>query len=97
MHRIAVQMNHVPAARLSAERMKSWPTLEAAVDIKIEDQAKFVEGWRDTVPRRGENRKNAQTSASSESEAERQTGIRHQQVSRWSHTWPTRQLIASGS
>jgi len=32
-----------------AKKTKDWPTLEAAVDQKIEDQTEFVRWWDETV------------------------------------------------
>jgi hypothetical protein len=32
-----------------AKRVKDWPTLEKAVDTKIDDQAEFVGWWRRAV------------------------------------------------
>jgi hypothetical protein len=34
-------------------RSKDWPTLETAVDTKIEDQAEFVRWWEENVRRAG--------------------------------------------
>jgi hypothetical protein len=32
-----------------AKRVKDWPTLETAVEAKIEDQREFVRWWKETV------------------------------------------------
>jgi hypothetical protein len=39
-----------------AQRVKDWPTLETAVDTKIEDQKEFVRWWRETVDKPGGDR-----------------------------------------
>ena len=72
-----------------AKKVKDWPLLVEAVDRKIEDQAEFV-GWWDVKvsPNRGGDRKSENQKLRSEfliplSEAEKQTEISQQQVSRW--------------
>jgi hypothetical protein len=54
--------------------VKDWPTLETAVDTKIEDQAEFVRWWETEL-----------SAGLRQAQLEEQTGIMHQQVSRWSH------------
>lgn len=39
-----------------AKRLKEWPTLEAAVDAKMEEQRNFIAWWKNTVRRRGGDR-----------------------------------------
>jgi hypothetical protein len=57
-----------------AKRVKDWPTLEEAVDIKIEDQTAFAAWWEAE-----------QCADRRMPQLESETGIRHQQVSRWRH------------
>jgi hypothetical protein len=69
-----------------AKRVKDWPTLETAIDCKIEDQEEFVKWWRDAV--RGAGGKEAQAIGAElrqlvRDDAEASTGIKNQQVSRW--------------
>ena len=37
--------------------MKDWPTLETAIDQKLDDQEEFVKWWRDAVQRPGGDKK----------------------------------------
>lgn len=78
-----------------AKRIKDWPTLEIAIDRKIEDQAEFVKWWGETVKPHGGDRKSDQVPRSAHllsfSEAEESTGIKHQQVSRWAKALKDRQ------
>ncbi len=70
-----------------AKRVKDWPTLEAAVASKLEDQTEFVRWWDEKVTvNHGagrSNKKNAVPGSFSVSEAEKQTKISQQQVSKW--------------
>lgn len=72
-----------------AKRVKDWPTLETAVQQKLEDQAEFVRWWKEKVSvrhgmGRGKgNKKNPDLGSFSVEEAEAHTGIRQQQVSKW--------------
>lgn len=77
-----------------AKRVKDWPTLETAVETKIEDQAEFVRWWRETV--RPPGGKEAQAIGAGRGQlvrddAESLTGISHQQVSRWSKSLKDRE------
>lgn len=70
-----------------AKRVKDWPTLEAAIDQKLEEQAEFVRWWDERVgvnhgAGRG-NKNNADPRCFSRSDAEALTGITQQQVSKW--------------
>ena len=82
------QKTHVKDAKLDAvieyaQRVKDWPTLETAVDQKIEEQEEFVRWWRDNV--RGKGKKSNSTDPRYfQEKAEELTGIKHQQVSKWS-------------
>jgi phage N-6-adenine-methyltransferase len=67
-----------------ARRIKDWPKLEEAVDLKIEEQRRFVAWWGATVQRPGGDRQSQhspRTRLMLCSEAERLTGMRHQRVS----------------
>lgn len=69
-----------------AKKVRDWPTLETAVDAKMEDQAEFVRWWRETVtPNHGGNRKDQVRRAGhlTFEQAEAATAITHQQVSKW--------------
>lgn len=69
-----------------AKRVHDWPTLEAAVDQKIEEQVEFVRWWRETVSVNhgaGRGKKNADLGCFSLSDAEALTNITQQQVSKW--------------
>lgn len=67
-----------------AKRVKDWPTLERAVDEKIEEQAEFVQWWSENVSaNHGGNRKSRDLRTCSLADAEAATGISNQQVSRW--------------
>jgi hypothetical protein len=70
-----------------AKTVKDWPSLEIAVEKKMEDQAEFVRWWDETVgARHGAgrgNKNNADQGCFSKEQAETQTGITQQQVSKW--------------
>ena len=72
-----------------AKQLKDWPLLETAVDAKIEEQAQFVVWWDANVSaRKGGDRKSKDQKPRSEflisrPDAEKQTEISQQQVSRW--------------
>lgn len=70
-----------------AKRVKDWPTLETAVDAKIEDQREFVRWWKETVraaETAGRHKvANADRGLLPMGAAEKRTGISQQQVSRW--------------
>lgn len=70
-----------------AKSVQDWPTLEAAVDQKLEQIREFVRWWDETVGvRHGAgrgNKKNDDPRSFSSSDAESLTGITQQQVSRW--------------
>ncbi len=68
-----------------AKRIKNWPSLEIAIDKKMEDQTEFVRWWGETVT---PNRHNLDPNrsprpATSVEDAESLTGITKQQVSKW--------------
>ncbi len=67
-----------------AKKVKDWPTLETAIEQKMEDQTEFVRWWAETVRPGGRPTK---TSADprwlSQEDAESHTEIAHQQVSKW--------------
>lgn len=69
------------------EPAKDWPLLEQAVDTKIEEQAEFVQWWRDTIGKNyGGKRRGNQVPRTADlnlTQAEELTGITSQQVSKW--------------
>jgi phage N-6-adenine-methyltransferase len=70
-----------------AARLKDWILLADAVDAEIEDQAEFVRWWNETVTGARHNvnptAENAERRFLGRPEAEAQTEITQQQVSRW--------------
>lgn len=65
-----------------AQRMRNWPTLEHAVEVKIEEQAEFVRWWRDKVRRAGGDHSRP-SALMIVDDAEKLTEISQQQVSKW--------------
>ena len=68
------------------KRVKDWPTLETAVEKKMEDQTEFVRWWTEKVtPNKGGDRRRGEKRGSAlfVSEAEDLTSITQQQVSKW--------------
>lgn len=65
-----------------ARRVSDWPTLEKAIEVKIEDQREFVRWWREKV-KDGRPEKSRTSALLSQEDAEDETGIKHQTVSRW--------------
>lgn len=65
-----------------AKKVRDWPALEQAVDLKIEEQAEFVRWWDDNL---GSNRgrKISDPKSLTVEKAEELTGITAVQVSRW--------------
>ena len=69
-----------------AKQMKDWPLLEQAVERKLDEQTAFVAWWHTQVtPGHGRPRKGPRSAPLSRKDAEHQTGIAHQMVSRWAH------------
>ena len=66
-----------------AKKVKDWPTLETAVEKKMEDQTEFVRWWDENVRPAGQGRNVAEQRQYSVEEAESLTGITKQQVSKW--------------
>src|SRR5262245_44504989 len=65
-----------------AKRIKDWPALEQAIDLKIEEQHKFLAWWRANVGAgKGQKGKRRDSGVLPELEAENLTGIKHQRVS----------------
>lgn len=64
-----------------------WPLRERAVEQKIEEQAEFVQWWRENVSRNHGGKRDADQVRGSPhlkfDDAEKLTGITHQQVSKW--------------
>jgi N6-adenosine-specific RNA methylase IME4 len=69
-----------------AQRIKDWPLLKCAIEEKIEDQAEFVQWWREKVtPNKGARTDLNARGRFSLDQAEHDTGISQQQVSKWSN------------
>lgn len=72
-----------------AKSVQDWPTLEAAVDQKVEQIREFVRWWDEGVKSRGNPEKKGSDLKSADrrklnmADAESMTGISNQQVSRW--------------
>lgn len=67
-----------------AQRLHDWPLLESAVEAKMQEQAEFVVWWRENVRPDGRPPKTgAERGRFLRDDAEAQTGISHQQVSKW--------------
>jgi len=71
-----------------AKRVHDWPLLFDAVDQKMEDQTEFVRWWKEKItvrqsPGPGGYLSSAGLRTIAMSDAEDQTGITNQQVSRW--------------
>jgi hypothetical protein len=66
-----------------ATRIRDWPALEEAVDLKIEEQRKFYAWWQNTIRSQGEARKkeNRGPGFLSVADAEGLTGMKQQRVS----------------
>lgn|SRR5262249_3698140 len=67
-----------------AKRIKDWPKLEEAVDLKIEEQGRFVAWWNGNVQRPGGDRQSKKHSPGTRlmlSDAEKLTGMKQQRVS----------------
>lgn len=64
-----------------AKRIKDWPALERAVDIKIGEQRKFISWWKATVGSPGPKKDVPGTRYISFREAEDLTGMKQQRVS----------------
>ena len=68
-----------------AKKVKDWPTLEIAVEKKMEDQTEFVRWWGETVTpnmkRKSAVADRGQQTAVEKAEAD--TDITKQQVSKW--------------
>lgn len=79
-----------------AQRMKDWPLLERAVEQKIEEQAEFVQWWRDNVQSQGRKPRENSVSAFSVEQLEELTGIRQPQVAKWSKRLQDREKYRAG-
>lgn len=68
-----------------AKRMNDWPALEAAIDVKLDDQEEFVRWWDESVRRDGRPSKTVadQGPFLAVEAAEDLTNITKQQVSKW--------------
>lgn len=78
------RVSAIDAAIAHAKRIKDWPALERAVDLKIEEQSDFIRWWEANVTanRGARTDLNADLRLSLD-DAEKQTQIKQQQVSRW--------------
>lgn len=65
-----------------AERVKDWPLLKRAIEEKVEEQGEFDQWWGACVRGKGQKRNNHDLRYFV-SDAEKLTGIKQQQVSRW--------------
>ena len=84
----AQRLIKAPEAHIARFRAaEDWPTLEDAIEKKIEEQAEFVRWWEETISARHGagrgNKKSAYLGTFSMADAEELTGISNQQVSRW--------------
>jgi hypothetical protein len=66
-----------------AKRVRDWPTLEGAIDKKLEDQAEFVRWWDQKVQPRGRVVKVSDQKLLSVEEVERLTSITNLQKHKW--------------
>jgi hypothetical protein len=67
-----------------AKQVQDWTLLEQAVDEKIEHQRLFVGWWNANIRSKGEvHKENPDRRFLARDDAEKLTGIRQQQVSRW--------------
>jgi len=64
-----------------ATEVKDWPLLDEAIDAKLDQQSRIVVWWSETVRRPGQG--NNQERGYFVSDAERDTQITQQQISRW--------------
>ena len=81
--RIRTEQAKADAIIQYAARVKDWPLLEQAVDLKIEQQREFVQWWDETVHRKGGGPWLDNAEPRYLSLAEVQAEITQQQVSRW--------------
>jgi len=62
-----------------ATKLKDWPAVEEAIDLKVGEQGKFVRWWDEVVRSQGEARKeNPDLRFLSVDQAERRTDIKQQ-------------------
>lgn len=66
-----------------AQKIRDWPMLEKAIEQKMDDQAEFVRWWDENVPEGGRPKTGTDLRRFTREVAETQTGIAHQQVSKW--------------
>ncbi len=80
-----------------AKRVKDWPLLETAVDHKLAEQEEFVRWWKANLTVRHGNPDNAdRRSLISAADAEAETGISQQQVSKWHKRLADREKYRAG-
>jgi len=82
------KVNKLDAFIKYSAKIREWPLLENAVDVKIAEQVEFVAWWDENVgvresPGRAGVKSNAGLRSIPTNTAEVNSGIRQQQVSRW--------------
>lgn len=86
---VAIRDAKLQAVIAFAKSVKDWPTLEAAVDQKIEEQTEFVRWWKERVrgpgnpDKKGDKLIVLDLGQLRTSDAESLTGITKKQVSKW--------------
>lgn len=65
-----------------AKRVKDWPLLEQAIDMKVEEQQELIEFWDEKVQPAGQGRKSPDRGYFSVDDLERLTQFTHQQISK---------------
>lgn len=82
-----VRQSEVDAVIEHAKRVKDWPMLERAIEVKLEEQVEFVAWWEKVVSvRHGAgrgNKKSSDPATFSMTDAEKLSGIKNEQVSKW--------------
>ena len=69
-----------------AAKVKDWPLLASAIDLKLEEQSEFVRWWEENVSVRQHTNQHSEVNsdgALTRERAESATGISQPQVSRW--------------
>ena len=82
---VKVRLAKIDAVIDYAAKVKDWPLLEKAIDLKIEEQREFCRWWHEHVHHKGGERwiDRAERRDLSLADAEARSGIIHQQVSNW--------------
>ena len=66
-----------------ATEVKDWPLLDEAIDAKLDQQGRVVAWWGETVRSAGNPSISQKRGKLAMRDAEDQTGLRNQQISRW--------------